>query len=61
MVATLRAAAVPYAERLEYGVQVIGSRPYMDNVQADRYVWIKTQKAYYYNTETEEIREKENL
>lgn len=58
MVATL-CAVKPYAERLEYGVKVIDGRPYMDGVQADRYVWNKTEKSYYYNTKTEEILEKD--
>jgi len=45
--------------RITEGVKVEGGRPYMNDVDpSSQWIYVEPERRYWYNTETEEIREK---
>jgi len=53
--------APTYGRRFEHRARVINGEPYLEDSQFDQYVWVPPGFRYYYNTETQEIVEREEV
>ena len=47
-----------YGVKFEFGIRVVGGYPYMDDGDDKQYVYVPSGKHYYFDEDTEEIKEK---